>query len=95
MGAAAARYADVIILSSDNPGDEDPEKIIQDILRGIPQQKPQQVVCEPDRKKAIQLAYAQSGAGSIIALLAKGPDEYQVMEGVRMPFSEREIVQCL
>ena len=95
MGAAAARYADAIILSSDNPGDEDPEKIIQDILRGIPQQKPQQVVCEPDRKKAIQLAYAQSGAGSIIVLLAKGPDEYQIMEGVRMPFSEREIVQGL
>ncbi|MFC1870729.1 UDP-N-acetylmuramoyl-L-alanyl-D-glutamate--2,6-diaminopimelate ligase [Candidatus Dependentiae bacterium] len=92
MGALAAQYADLIIITTDNPRHEDPEAIEQDILRGISQQDRKRVICEPDRKRAIEKAYALSRKGSIIALLGKGPDEYQLIGDQKIPFSERKIL---
>ncbi len=92
MGALAAQYADVLIITTDNPRYEDPEKIAADIMRGIPENMCDSVIYEPDRKKAIEKAYALSRKGSIIALLGKGPNEYQLIGEKRIPFNEREIL---
>jgi UDP-N-acetylmuramoyl-L-alanyl-D-glutamate--2,6-diaminopimelate ligase len=93
MGAIVAEYADEIIVTNDNPRSENPENIIADICAGISEQL--RVAQELDREQAIQQAYAVSRAGSIIALLGKGPDEYQLVQGVKHHFSEREILGSL
>ncbi len=92
MGAIVAQYADILIITTDNPRHEDPEKIVADILRGIPENIRDSIICEPDRKKAIEKAYALSRKDSIIALLGKGPEEYQLIGDTKIPFSEREIL---
>jgi UDP-N-acetylmuramoyl-L-alanyl-D-glutamate--2,6-diaminopimelate ligase len=95
MAEIASRYASFVILTNDNPRTEDPMFIMQDLLRGIPQEKSSNVVIEYDRELAIKKAYALSKAGSIIALLGKGPEEYQIFGEVKTPFYERLIVQAL
>jgi UDP-N-acetylmuramoyl-L-alanyl-D-glutamate--2,6-diaminopimelate ligase len=93
MGAVAAEYADVIVLTSDNPGPEDPLLIMQCIKDGISPTSDVQIVEEPDRAIAISKAYELATPGSIIALLGKGPDEYQVVHGIKTVFSERALLQ--
>lgn len=95
MGAIAATYADHIFLTTDNPRSEEPATIVAQILAGIPSTVRHKVHIELDRDKAIHLAYAQSTPTSIILLLGKGPDEYQLAHGIKSYFSEREILQKL
>ena len=92
MGAVASRLADVVMLTTDNPRSEEPTAIVQAILAGVDGQKRGAVFVQLDREHAIREAYAHSHEGSIIALLGKGPDEYQIVKGVTTPFSEREIL---
>lgn len=91
MGSIAQEYADIIILTDDNPRFEDPEKIIQDILSGITNK--QKVFIEHDRKTALEKAVFLSTQESIILLLGKGPDEYQIIKDAKIPFSEKAILQ--
>ncbi len=95
MGSIAARYADCIILTSDNPRTEDPAAIVQDILHGIDESLRTKIVIELDREQAIKKAYQLSQQNSIIALLGKGPEEYQLIKGVKHYFSEAKILQSL
>jgi len=95
MGAIAASIADVVIITSDNPRFEDPSIIADDIFHGIPAHMRYKVVCELDRKKAIEQACFLSDQGSIIALLGKGPDEYQIIGKTKHYFSERTILEQL
>lgn len=95
MGAVAAQFADTIVLTADNPGPEDPLHIIACIKEGITAEKQCTVLAEPDRELAIKKAYELATSGAIIALLGKGPDEYQVIQGQKQKFSERIILQSL
>ena len=95
MGAIASEIADLVILTSDNPRSENAQDIVNDILVGIDEAKRAQVICELDREQAIKTAYAHSKAGSVIMLLGKGPDEYQLIGKQKLPFSEKTIVQSL
>lgn len=95
MGALAVTYADHIILTTDNPRSEDPQAINRDIMAGVAEEQRAKVTLELDRERAIRLAYQQAGAGSIIMLLGKGPDEYQLIKGVKSYFSEQEILSSL
>lgn len=95
MGAIAARYADLVVLTADNPRSEDVEKIIDQILVGIDQTQRHKIVRYTDRKEAIEYAYRISTKNSIIALLGKGPDEYQQIGQVKLPFSEAAIIKEL
>lgn len=95
MGSLASSSADVVFLTTDNPRSEDPAAIIAAIKAGIPVGTKAQVIIEPDREQAIRQAYALSGSGSVILLLGKGPDEYQLVKGAKSYFSEREILQSL
>lgn len=93
MGAIAAHYADLVILTSDNPRSEDPHAIVQDILIGIEGQS--KVLCELDREQAIKKAYAAATPTSVIMLLGKGPDEYQIIGNQKLYFSEAQVVRSL
>ncbi len=95
MGVIAADIADVVMITSDNPRLEDAATIATDITRDIPESLSHKIVQELDRKKAIEYAYQLSDQGSIIALLGKGPDEYQIIGTTKHYFSERSIVEQL
>ena len=93
MGEITTRYADLTIITTDNPRQEEPQNIISDILKGIDNQKT--IHIEFDREKAIHYAYAHSKPSSIIMLLGKGPDEYQIIGTTKIPFSEKTILKSL
>ena len=95
MGRIASEIADQVILTSDNPRNEDPDQIIDDIVFGVTKENQPKIIRELDREKAIKKAHAQSKKGSIIAILGKGPDEYQIEAGQTIPFSEKQIVKEL
>lgn len=95
MGKIAAMYADKIILTTDNPRSEDPEKIIADIMANTTESEKEKFIIELDRKKAINSAYTLSLEGSIIVVLGKGPDEYQIIKGTKTYFSDKECIKEL
>lgn len=95
MGAIASEYADTIILTTDNPRSEDPERICAEIKAGIKLKNLDNIAIELDRKKAIETAYKLAQPNTIIALLGKGPDEYQLLGAKKLPFSEQEIIYSL
>jgi UDP-N-acetylmuramoyl-L-alanyl-D-glutamate--2,6-diaminopimelate ligase len=95
MGSIASKYADLVVLTTDNPRSEDPQKIIDQICAGIPHAQQKKCVTVLDRKEAIEYAYNNSKPGSLIALLGKGPDEYQIIGNEKTYFSEAEIIKQL
>ncbi|MDJ0529285.1 MAG: cyanophycin synthetase, partial [Microcystis sp. M53600_WE12] len=88
MGKIAAELADLAIVTSDNPRTESPERILQDIVAGIPPEITVQVIS--DRALAIDTAIqaAQPGDGVIIA--GKGHEDYQILGTEKIPFDDRE-----
>lgn len=94
MGRIASRLADFVILSSDNARGEDPDAILEQILRGVDKEKPYMVI--KDRRLAIAYAIENACAGDILLLAGKGHEEYEIRGKHRLPFSERRIVaECL
>lgn len=92
MAKAAAENADYLIVTSDNPRNEEPEDIIKDILVGLTGKNiPYDVVC--DRREAIYHALKIARKGDIIVLAGKGHEDYQILKGnVHIHFDEREVV---
>lgn len=92
MGEIGARYADRLVLTSDNPRTEDPDAIIDDIARGI---APAQSGVEriPDREAAIRHALEEAVPGSVVVIAGKGHETYQVVGREHLPFDDRLVVQ--
>jgi UDP-N-acetylmuramoyl-L-alanyl-D-glutamate--2,6-diaminopimelate ligase len=88
MGAAAAQYADVIILTDDNPRFEESSLIIADILKGIPLEKQGAVIIELSRAKAVARASSLARKGSVVALLGKGHERYFLIKGEKLEFDD-------
>ena len=88
MGAAAGQYADLTVLTSDNPRTEDPLAIIRDILPGL--SGPHLVI--PDRREAIFRALDLARPGDTVILCGKGHEDYQEIQGVKHPFDERVVI---
>jgi UDP-N-acetylmuramoyl-L-alanyl-D-glutamate--2,6-diaminopimelate ligase len=89
MGAAAVAGSEVAILTSDNPRDEDPSAIIEEVLAGIPSGRGNpRVVVEADRRVAIRQALAIAEAGDVVVIAGKGHETYQEVAGRRMPFDD-------
>lgn len=91
MGRIGSRLADFLILTSDNCRSEDPEVILQDILRGVDKEKPYIVI--PDRREAIAFGVSHAKPGDIFILAGKGHETYEIRGKERLPFSERELVR--
>jgi len=93
MGAVAGRYANKIYVTSDNPRDEVPEQILEEILLGL-HGKDNVTAC-PDRKLAIKMALDSLQENEVLLILGKGDEDYQEIKGVKYPFDDREVVREL
>ena len=91
-GEVSGKYADLSILTADNPRYEDNNKIIEDILVGMKKTDGKYVII-PDRKEAIRYSFLHAEEGDVILILGKGHEDYQEIEGVRYPFDERVIIR--
>ena len=90
MAAVAVKMSDRVILTSDNPRDEDPEEIIRQMREGIPAEQRNKVLSITDRREAIRTAVALAGKGDIILLAGKGHEDYQIIKGVKRHFDDKE-----
>ena len=91
MGAVAARWADHVILTTDNPRREDPRRIIEEIAAGIPAGASWE--SEVDRETAIARAIARARPGDIVLIAGKGHENYQEFERTVIPFDDREVAR--
>lgn len=89
MGAMACELSDYVIVTSDNPRNENPELIIDDILRNNTSKN---VVKITDRKSAIEYALSIARDSDVVAILGKGAENYQEIKGVKFPYSDYEVV---
>jgi UDP-N-acetylmuramoyl-L-alanyl-D-glutamate--2,6-diaminopimelate ligase len=92
MGEVTGRLSDLTILSSDNPRDEDPLKIISDIIVGL-QKTAGKYLIEPDREKAIGVAMDEARAGDIVLLAGKGHENYQILAERTLEFDDRDMAR--
>ena len=91
MGAIAAKLADKVILTDDNPRDEVPAAIIADIVSGFPEGSQPEVI--HDRAAAIAAAVAAATAGDVVLVAGKGDEDYQLAGTQRLSFSDRVAAQ--
>ncbi|EDZ61890.1 UDP-N-acetylmuramoyl-L-alanyl-D-glutamate--2, 6-diaminopimelate ligase [Sulfurimonas gotlandica GD1] len=93
MGRVAASLAKKVYITSDNPRNEDPQAIVDDILEGIEDRSI--VSVELNRKKAIEMALDDQGEGEVVVILGKGDEAFQIIYDKQFPFDDREVVREL
>lgn len=91
MAQAVSEYADLLVISSDNPASEDPDKIIEEVYAGADKSLP--CIKEADRRLAIEKALAIAEKGDVIVLAGKGHERYQIIGKEYLPFCEKDIVK--
>ena len=91
MAKTAEEYADKIFVTSDNPRFENPDKIIEDILKGFSNKE--NVTSISNRKDAIKQAIAAANQNDIVLIAGKGHEDYQDVEGTKHPFDDRLIAR--
>lgn len=93
MGAIAETHADRVIVTNDNPRGESPEVIAGAILAGC--REPQKIILQLDRAAAIATALAEAAADDVVLIAGKGHEDYQLLGGLRLEFSDRDTVRRL
>jgi UDP-N-acetylmuramoyl-L-alanyl-D-glutamate--2,6-diaminopimelate ligase len=92
MGRIAAELADESVVTDDNPRSEPPERIVQQIVAGIPSGAAARV--EHDRARAIRGTLERSGSEDVVLIAGKGHEQYQIYGGERRPFSDQSVVRA-
>jgi UDP-N-acetylmuramoyl-L-alanyl-D-glutamate--2,6-diaminopimelate ligase len=93
MGEAAGALSDVVILTSDNPRTEDPERILCDVEEGIKKTgKPYRKI--PDRSEAIHAAIAEARSGDLVLIAGKGHEDYQIIGREVFHFDDKEVARA-
>ena len=92
MAAIAMLLSNRVILTSDNPRNENPEDILQDMKAGIHSARKNTTLIIPDRREAIKTAVALANTGDIVLVAGKGHEKYQEINGVRYPFDDRQVL---
>lgn len=95
MGLLAASMSDLVVITSDNPRDEEPEDIISDVYAGVPENKRKSVYREPDRREAIKLAFKLAEEGDIVIVAGKGAEKYQEIKGVKYDYNDEDYIMRL
>lgn len=90
MADVSARLSDLTILTSDNPRNEDPDFILQEMEAGLPRNAV--YMREVDRRKAIGMALSEARNGDIVLVAGKGHENYQEIRGVKYSFDDRQVV---
>jgi UDP-N-acetylmuramoyl-L-alanyl-D-glutamate--2,6-diaminopimelate ligase len=92
MASIACKLSDKVVLTSDNPRDEDPMEIIKEMQTGILPTEARKTLVIADREEAIKTACMMAGAKDIVLVAGKGHETYQEIKGVKYPFDDREVV---
>lgn len=93
MASEAARRSDLLLLTSDNPRDEEPEGIIAEMKAGLSVTELRKTICITDRREAIRTAMRMAKPGSVVLVAGKGHETYQEVKGVRHHFDDREEIR--
>ncbi|MBK9270172.1 MAG: UDP-N-acetylmuramoyl-L-alanyl-D-glutamate--2,6-diaminopimelate ligase [Saprospiraceae bacterium] len=93
MASVAAKLSDQLILTSDNPRDEDPHQIVEEMESGILLEDQQKYTIVLDREQAIKTACAIGQNEDIIVIAGKGHEKYQEIKGVKIPFDDYQILK--
>ena len=92
MAAVAVKLSDRVILTSDNPRNEDPDEIIRQMKAGVAEEDRAKVLSITNRREAIRTAVALAKRGDIILLAGKGHENYQEINGVKNHFDDKEVL---
>ena len=92
MAAEAAKASSRVILTSDNPRNEDPQDIINDMLAGLSEEQKKKTIAIVDRKEAIRTACAFAQKGDVVVVAGKGHEKYQEIQGVKHHFDDKEVI---
>lgn len=91
MAQIATELSDITVITSDNPRNEDPQAIMDEIFAGVVRGK--EVRMEPDRRKAIRIALDLARSGDVVLVAGKGHEDYQVIGNTRHRFDDREEIE--
>ncbi len=94
MAQLAKRGSDQLILTSDNPRDEEPEDILNDMLAGLTEEEKQATLVIEDRRQAIRTACALAQKDDVILVAGKGHEDYQIIKGVKHHFDDHEEIRA-
>lgn len=95
MAQEAVKQSDKVILTSDNPRDEEPQAIIDDMLAGLNAQQRKKVLTIADRREAIRTACMLAQKGDVILVAGKGHETYQEINGVKHHFDDHEVIKSI
>jgi UDP-N-acetylmuramoyl-L-alanyl-D-glutamate--2,6-diaminopimelate ligase len=95
MGKVAHNYADYIILTNDDPYEEDEWEIIDQISQGIPREEGKNFWQIPDRKEAIRLALTMATEGDTVVVAGKGAEEIMMVRGKKIEWNDRKVIEDL
>jgi len=95
MAKAAVEMSDKLILTSDNPRNEEPMDILNDMKAGLDEKMLKRTIIQPDRREAIKMACMLAQKGDIILIAGKGHETYQDIKGVKHHFSDFEVVESI
>lgn len=93
MASIACRMSDKVVLTSDNPRDEDPMEIIKEMQTGVMPTEVRKTLVMADREEAIKTACMMAKENDIILVAGKGHETYQEIKGTKHPFDDREVVE--
>jgi UDP-N-acetylmuramoyl-L-alanyl-D-glutamate--2,6-diaminopimelate ligase len=93
MASIACKLSDKVVLTSDNPRDEDPMEIIREMQSGVTPTEARKTLVIADREEAIKTACMMAKEKDIILVAGKGHETYQEIKGVKHPFDDREVVE--
>ena len=93
MAVEAVKGSNRVILTSDNPRNEEPQDIINDMLAGLNDEQKKSVLTITDRKEAIRTACALAQNGDVVVVAGKGHEDYQEIKGVKHHFDDKEIIR--
>jgi UDP-N-acetylmuramoyl-L-alanyl-D-glutamate--2,6-diaminopimelate ligase len=93
MASIACRLSDKVVLTSDNPRDEDPMEIIREMQTGVTPSEARKTLVIADREEAIKTACMMAREKDIVLVAGKGHEDYQEIKGVKHPFDDKDVVE--
>lgn len=93
MAQEAVKQSDRVIITSDNPRNEEPQAIINDMLAGLTPEDMKKVLSIVDRREAIRTACMLAQPGDVILVAGKGHEDYQIIQGVKHHFDDHEVIR--